>query len=48
MAPAVSITINMGERIGAYRVWVEVPEERILIRRPSLKWEDNINMYLKK
>jgi hypothetical protein len=36
----------MGERRGAYRVLVEKPEERKSLKRPRLRWDDNIKMDL--
>ena len=32
----------MGERRGAYRVWVGKAEGRRLLERPRRRWEDNI------
>jgi hypothetical protein len=34
----------MGERRGVYRVLVGKPEGRRPLRRPRLRWEDNIKM----
>jgi hypothetical protein len=36
----------MGERRGVYRVLVGKPEEKRPLRRPRLRWEDNIKMDL--
>jgi hypothetical protein len=35
-----------GEERGMYRVLVEKPEGRRPLRRPRLRWEDNIRMDL--
>jgi len=37
---------RMGERGGAYRVLVGKPEEKRLLGRRRLKWQDNIKMDL--
>jgi hypothetical protein len=37
---------GMGDRRGAYRVWLDKPERRKPLGRPKRKWEDNIKMYL--
>ena len=37
---------RMGERQIAYRVLVGRPEGKRPLRRPKLRWEDNIKMYL--
>jgi hypothetical protein len=37
----------IGERRGAYRVSVEKPEGRRVLRRSRCRWEDNINMDLR-
>jgi hypothetical protein len=37
---------RMGERRGAYRILVGRPEGRRPLRRPRLRWEDNIKMDL--
>jgi len=37
---------SMGERSGAYRVWVWKPEGKRPLGRPRHRWEDNINMDL--
>jgi hypothetical protein len=36
----------MGERRGAYRVLVGIPEGRRPLERPRRRWEDNIKMDL--
>jgi hypothetical protein len=36
----------MGERRGVYRVLVEKPEGKRLLRRPRRRWEDKIKMDL--
>jgi hypothetical protein len=36
----------MGERRGAYRIWVGRPEGRRPLGRPRLRWEDNIRVDL--
>jgi len=36
----------MGERRGVYRVLVEKPKGKRPLRRPRLRWEDNIKMNL--
>jgi hypothetical protein len=36
----------LGERRGAYRVLVGKPEGKRPLRRPRLRWEDNIKMNL--
>ena len=36
----------MGERRGAYRIWVGRPEGRRPLGRPRLRWEDNIKVEL--
>jgi hypothetical protein len=36
----------MGEKRVAYRILVGRPEERRPLRRPRLRWEDNIKMDL--
>jgi hypothetical protein len=36
----------MGEKSGAYRIFVGRPEGRRPLGRPRHRWEDNINMYL--
>jgi len=36
----------MGERRGAYRIWVGRPEGRRPLGRPRLRWEDNIKVDL--
>jgi hypothetical protein len=36
----------MGEKRGAYRILVGRPDERRPLRRPRLRWEDNIKMGL--
>jgi hypothetical protein len=36
----------MGEKRGAYRIFVERPEERRPLGRPRSRWEDNIKMDL--
>jgi len=36
----------MGERIGAHRVLMGIPERKIPLRRPRRRWEDNIKMDL--
>ena len=38
----------MGERRGVYRVLVGKPESKRPLRRPSLRWEDNIKLDLQK
>ena len=38
----------MGESRGAYRVLVGKPERRRPLKRPMVRWEDNIKMYLRK
>jgi hypothetical protein len=38
----------MGERRGAYRVFVEKPEGNRPAGRPMRRWEDNIRMNLNK
>jgi hypothetical protein len=38
----------MGDRRGAYRVLVGKPEGKRQVERPKHKWEDNINMGLRK
>ena len=35
---------RMGERRGVYRVLVRKPEKKRPLGRPSLRWEDNIEM----
>jgi hypothetical protein len=37
----------MGEGRGVYRVWIGRPEGKRPLRRPRLKWEDNIKMDLR-
>jgi len=37
---------RMGERRGVYRVLVGKPEGKRPLRRPRLRWEDNIKMDL--
>jgi hypothetical protein len=37
----------MGDRRGAYRVWVEKPEGKRPLGRPKCGWEDNIKIDLK-
>ena len=37
---------RMGERRGAYRIWVGRPEGRRPLGRPRLRWEDNIKVEL--
>jgi hypothetical protein len=37
----------MGEKRGVYRVLVVKPEGKRLLRRPRLRWEDNIKVGLK-
>ena len=39
---------RMGERRGVYRVLVGKPEGERPLRRPRLRWEDNIKMDLQK
>jgi len=39
---------RMGERRGAYRVFVGKPEGKRPLERPRLRWEDNIKMDLQK
>jgi hypothetical protein len=36
----------MGEKRGVYRVLVGIPEGKRPVRRPRLRWEDNIKMDL--
>jgi len=36
----------MGEKRGAYRIWVGRPEGRRPLGRPRLSWEDNIKVDL--
>ena len=36
----------MGERRGAYRILVDIPEGRRPLGRPRRRWEDNIKMDL--
>jgi hypothetical protein len=36
----------MGERKGAYRIFMGKPEERRPLGRPRHRWEDNIEMSL--
>jgi hypothetical protein len=36
----------MGEKRGAYRIWVARPEERRPLGRSRRRWEDNIKMDL--
>jgi hypothetical protein len=36
----------MGEKRGAFRVLVGKPDEKTLVGRPGLRWEDNIKMDL--
>jgi hypothetical protein len=36
----------MGEKRGAYRILVGRPEERLPLRRPRRRWEDNIKIDL--
>jgi hypothetical protein len=36
----------MGEDRGVHRVLVGKPEEKRLLGRPRLRWEDNIKMHL--
>jgi hypothetical protein len=38
----------MGERRGVYRVLVGKPEGKRPLRRPRLRWEDNIELDLQK
>ena len=38
---------RMGERRGAYRVFVGKPEEKSTLGRPRCRWEDNNKMDLK-
>jgi hypothetical protein len=38
---------RMGERRGAYRVFLGKPEGKRQLGRPKRRWEDNINMDLK-
>jgi hypothetical protein len=37
----------MGERRGVYRVLMGKPEGKRPLRRPRLRWEDNIEMVLR-
>jgi hypothetical protein len=37
----------MGEMRNAYKILVGKPEEKRPLRRPGLRWEDNIKMGLK-
>jgi len=37
---------RMGERRGVYRILVGIPEGKRLLRRPGLRWEENIKMAL--
>ena len=37
---------HMGERRGAHRVLMGIPEGKRLLGRPRHGWEDNIKMYL--
>jgi len=37
---------HMGERRGAHRVLMGIPEGKRLLGRPRHRWEDNIKMYL--
>jgi hypothetical protein len=37
---------HVGERRGAYRVLVGIPDRKRPLRRPRLRWEDNIKMDL--
>jgi hypothetical protein len=39
-------TLCMGERGGAYRVLVGIPEGKRPLGRPRRRWEDNIKMDL--
>jgi hypothetical protein len=36
----------MGEKRGAYRIWVGRPEGRQPLGRPRCRWDDNIKMDL--
>jgi hypothetical protein len=36
----------MGERKGAYRIFMAKPEEKRPLGRPRHRWEDNIEMSL--
>jgi hypothetical protein len=36
----------VGDRTGAYRLLVEIPERNRPLRRPRHRWEDNIKMDL--
>jgi len=36
---------RVGNRRGAYRVWVRILHGSIPTRRPRLKWEGNIEVY---
>ena len=38
--------VRMGEDRGVHRVLVGKPEEKRSLRRPRLRWEDNIKMDL--
>jgi hypothetical protein len=37
---------HIGETRGAYRVLVGIPDGRRPFRRPRLRWDDNIKIYL--
>ena len=37
----------MGEKRGAYRVWVGRPEGKRTLGRPRLEWKDNVETDLK-
>jgi hypothetical protein len=38
---------RVGDRKGAYRVWVGRSEGKKPLGKPRRRWEDNIKMYLK-
>ena len=42
----VGYVTRTGKRRGVYRVLVVRPEGKRLLRRPNLRWEDNIEMDL--
>jgi len=42
----VGYVTRTGKRRGVYRVLVGRPEGKRLLRRPNLRWEDNIEMDL--
>jgi len=41
-----SVSRNMGERRGVYRVLVRKPEDKRPLGRPRRRWEDNIKIDL--